>query len=249
MIQLKNKTEIAWIRESCQLLMEVFKALGRQIEPGNTTYELDKFADDFIVKRGGRPWFKGYMGYPASLCVSINRGVIHGIPGRRRLEKGDIVSLDLGVDLKGYFSDSAYTYPVGTVSEARLKLMQVTMECLELGTAEAIAGNRVRDISRAVYEHASKHGYGVVRQFCGHGVGFAPHEEPQIPNYLGSGPNPRLKSGMVLAIEPMINEGAWEVKILGDDWTVETIDGRDSAHFEYTLALFSDHTEILTPFD
>jgi methionyl aminopeptidase len=249
MIQLKNRAEIAGIRESCAILTDAFHALGELIAPGISTGELDQRAHDYITRRGARPSFLGYMGYPASVCVSINEEVIHGIPGKRRLKEGDIVSLDLGVEHKGYYSDMAYTYPVGTVSPARRKLMEVTRECLDLGTAQAVFGNRVHDISRAIYQHAEENGFGVVRQYCGHGVGFAMHEDPQIPNYVGDGPNPRLKAGMIVAIEPMINTGTWEVKVLEDDWTVVTKDGGDSAHFEYTLAVLKERTDILTPFD
>jgi methionyl aminopeptidase len=218
------------------------------IAPGISTGELNQRAHDYIVQREAKPSFLGYMGYPASVCVSINEEVIHGIPGKRRLKEGDIVSLDIGVEYKSFFSDMARTYPVGAVSPARRKLVDVTRECLELGTAQAVCGNRIHDISRAIYGHATNNGFGVVRQYCGHGVGFAMHEDPQIPNYVGEGPNPRLKAGMIIAIEPMINAGTWEVKVLSDDWTVVTKDRGDSAHFEYTLAVLKDNTEILTPF-
>lgn len=248
MIQLKNRAEIAGIKDSCAILTEAFHALGELIAPGITTGHLDRLAHDFIKQRGARPSFLGYMGYPASVCVSVNEEVIHGIPGKRRLKEGDIVSLDLGVEYKGYYSDMAYTFALDSVSPERRKLVAVTRECLDLGTAQAICGNRVHDISRAIYEHAAGNGYGVVRQYCGHGVGFAMHEDPQIPNYVGEGPNPRLKAGMTIAIEPMINAGTWEVRILDDDWTVVTKDGGDSAHFEYTLAVLRERTEILTPF-
>jgi methionyl aminopeptidase len=249
MIQLKNRAEIAGIKDSCVILTDAFHVLKELIAPGITTGELNRRAHDYIMQRGARPSFLGYMGYPASICVSINEEVIHGIPGKRRLEEGDIVSLDLGVEYKHYYSDMAYTCPIGAVSPGRQKLVQVTRECLELGAAQGICGNRIHDISRAIYEHATSNGFGVVRQYCGHGVGFAMHEDPQIPNYVGEGPNPRLKAGMVIAVEPMINGGTWEVKVLGDDWTVVTKDRSDSAHFEYTLAVLKERTEILTPFD
>ena len=247
MIQLKNEDEIGLIRESGDLLAETFRRLKELVEPGVETGELDAFCRDFILERGGKPSFLGYMNYPASLCVSINEEVIHGIPGRRKLKEGDIVSLDLGAEFKGFYSDAAQTYPVGKISDERKRLLRVTRDCLEFAVDAAKAGGRLRDISDAVYRHATENGYGVVRDFCGHGVGFAQHEDPQVPNYVGKGPNPRLKPGMVLAIEPMINMGTGAVTIADDDWTVLTEDGKDSAHFEYTVAVLNGKAEILTP--
>ncbi len=249
MIKLKTNEEIDRIRESCKLLALTHKELGTIVREGITTKELDKFAYDFIVKNGGKPAFLNYMGYPATLCTSVNDVVIHGIPDKTKLKTGDVVSLDLGINLKGFFSDSAVTYIVGEGSREAEKLVSVTKEALMLGIEQARAGNRINDISRAVFTHAKKFGYGVVRDFCGHGVGYSPHEEPQIPNYVGSGPNPRLKPGMILAIEPMINAGKDGVKILSDGWTVKTIDKSISAHWEHTIAVFNDHTEILTILD
>jgi len=249
MIKLKNPGEIDGIRQSCRMLAEVYVQIAGAVEPGVQTRELDAFARDLIEKRGGKPAFLHYGGYPASLCTSVNHAVIHGIPDGYRLKDGDIISLDLGIDLKGFISDSAITLPVGKVSPRAMQLMKVTEECLYLGIGQAVNGNRIKDISRAVYDHARKHGYGVVREFCGHGVGLAVHEEPQIPNYVGHGPNPRIKPGMVLAIEPMINLGTDAIRILDDEWTVETRDGQLSAHFEHTVAVFEDHTEILTRLD
>jgi methionyl aminopeptidase len=188
------------------------------------------------------------MNYPASLCISLNNEVIHGIPGPRKLRAGDMVSIDVGVDLNGYFSDAAVTVGVGAVSRQKERLMRVTRECLERGLAQAIGGNRISDISRAVYEHAAENGCGVVREYCGHGTGFSMHEDPQVPNYVGGGPNPRLKEGMVLAIEPMINAGTGDVELLEDGWTVVTADGADSAHFEHTVVVLKDRMEILTLF-
>ncbi len=215
---------------------------------GIATRELDAFARSWIEGHGGKPAFLGYMNYPASICISLNNEVIHGIPGPRKLRNGDIVSIDLGVILNGYFSDSAVTVAVGTPSPKREKLMRVTRECLELGIAQAVPGNRISDISRAVYAHATGNGYGVVREYCGHGTGFAMHEDPQVPNYVGSGPNPRLKEGMVLAIEPMVNAGTGDIELLDDGWTVVTADGADSAHFEHTVVVLRDRMEILTLF-
>ena len=249
MVQLKNRDEIALIRESGYLLSSTFKELEKIIDEGVETSELDSFAHDYIIKHGGVPAFLGYYDYPASLCVSINNEVIHGIPGKRKLKRGDIVSLDLGIKLKGFFSDAAHTYPVGQISSNRKKLLDVTAECLTRAVAAIHAGVRLNDISHAVYGHAAKYGYGVVRQYCGHGVGFALHEDPQVRNYVGAGPNPKLKPGMVMAIEPMINAGTWEVSVLEDGWTVVTGDASDSAHYEYTVAIVDDHVEILTPFE
>jgi methionyl aminopeptidase len=249
MIRLKNERELAGIRASARLLGSTLSHLLSAVAEGVSTQELDCLARASITDGGGRPSFLGYMNYPASLCVSINSEVIHGIPGSRRLRAGDILSLDLGVDLKGYFSDAAISVAVGRVSPARRRLLDVTRECLERGLAQVMPGNRVSDISRAVFEHAAAHGFGVVREYCGHGVGFAPHEDPQVPNYVGPGPNPRLKEGMVIAIEPMINAGTGDIRLLDDGWTVVTADGADSAHFEHTVAITKEGMEILTAFE
>lgn len=248
MIRLKNEKEIAGIRASGAVLAKTLHELRGQIREGVTTKELDSFARSYIERHGGKPAFLGYMNYPASLCVSVNSEVIHGIPGSRKLKAGDVVSLDLGVDLNGYFSDSAITVAVGETSRKREELIAVTEECLNLAVAQAVPGNRINDIGRAVYEHATGHGFGVVREYCGHGTGFAMHEDPQVPNYVGGGPNPRLKEGMVLAIEPMINVGTGDIELLDDGWTVVTADGADSAHFEHTVVVLRDRMEILTLF-
>ncbi len=246
MIRLKNDEEIGRIRDAGIVLADTFALLTEAIDVGVTTFEIDKIAHDYIVKRGGTPAFLGYMNYPASVCASVNHVVIHGIPNEKKLQKGDILSLDLGVSLCGFIADAARTFRIGTVGPEAEMLLQVTEECLQRGIAQAKVGNRIRDISTAVFEHAVASGYGVVHQFCGHGVGFSLHEDPQIPNYVGRGPNPRIKPGMVLAIEPMINLGTDEVVVLDDDWTVITLDESLSAHFEHTIAIFSDRTEILT---
>jgi methionyl aminopeptidase len=245
-IRLKNKEQLKGIRDSCAMLSELFSILVPMVRPGVRTEELDETAREFIEKRGGRPWFLGYEGYPASLCVSINEEVIHGIPGKRRLVEGDIVGLDCGIDFRGFFSDAAITVSVGKASEEAERLMRITRECLDRAIAAVRPGARIHDISRAVFSHATAAGYGVVRQYCGHGVGFAEHEDPQIPNYVGAGPNPRLVPGMVLAIEPMINLGTGEVKVLADDWTVVTLDGGLSAHYEHTVAVVPEGVEVLT---
>jgi methionyl aminopeptidase len=249
MIRLKNEKEIAGIRESGRLLAGTLEELKKLVVPGISTHEMDSFARSWIESHGGKPAFLGYMNYPASLCVSLNNEVIHGIPGPRKLRQGDIVSIDLGVDLNGYFSDAAITLPVGATSQKRERLMQITRECLTRGLAQALPGNRISDISRAVYDHAARNTCGVVREYCGHGTGFAMHEDPQVPNYVGPGPNPRLKEGMVLAIEPMINAGTGDIELLEDGWTVVTADGGDSAHFEHTVAILRDRMEILTLFE
>jgi len=249
MIRLKTRDEIQRIKEASLILIDTFDALKKIVSPGITTAELDKFACDFIIKRGGRPAFLGYMDYTAGLCTSVNQEVIHGIPNQRPLQEGDILSLDCGVDLNGYISDAAVTLPLGKISREAQRLMTVTEECLYRAIDQVKPGNRVRHISEAVFGHAKEHGYGVVHQFCGHGVGFDLHEEPQIPNYVSSGPNPRLKNGMVIAIEPMINQGTGDIVILDDGWTVETGDGLLSAHFEHTVAIVDDQAEILTSRD
>jgi methionyl aminopeptidase len=221
-------------------------SLAAETRDGATTRDLDAFVHSYLVARGGRPSFLGYLDFPASICISVNEEVIHGIPGSRRIRDGDLVGLDLGVDLDGYFSDATVTVAVGRLTAARRRLLDTTRECLERAVAAARPGNRISDISRAVFDHASANGYGVVREYCGHGVGFSPHEDPQVPNYVGGGPNPRLKEGMVLAVEPMINAGTGDIELLDDGWTVVTADGADSAHFEHTVAITRNGMEILT---
>ena len=246
MIKLKNENDIKNLRESGYILAETFQEIKKNIEPGITTLDIDKIAEDFVKKRKVKAAFKGYMGYPGSICISVNDEVIHGIPGSRVIRKGDILSLDFGIDLRGYITDSAVTVPVGDISDADKKLIKVTEECLYLAIDQSKAGNRISHISKAVFTHAKKNQYGVVRDFCGHGVGFKLHEEPQVPNYISSGPNPRLKKGMVIAIEPMINLGVDDVVVMDDGWTVKTADNLNSAHFEHTIAVYDDHAEILT---
>jgi len=250
MIRLKNQKQMDGIKESCRMLKTMFSELVPLVAVGVESRELDRWVRDWIKRAGGKPAFLGYGDdanpYPAALCVSINEEVIHGIPGKRRIADGDLVSLDCGIDLGGHFSDMAVTVPVGKASEEALKLVRVTEECLELALAQAKAGNRIHQISRAVFTHATEHGYGVVHQYCGHGVGFSPHEDPQVPNYVGRGANPRMGEGLVIAVEPMINLGTGDVELLEDDWTVVTADGKLSSHCEHTVAIFRDHTEILT---
>ncbi len=249
MIRLKNERQLNGIRESCKLLSAMFKDLIPLVKEGVRSIDLDAFCHEFIVKAGGRPAFLNYEGYPNSLCVSINDEVIHGIPGNRVIKKGDLVGIDCGIDLGGFFSDAAVTVCVAQVSPEAQRLVRVTRECLDLAIAQVKKGNRVNHVSRAVYEHASKAGFGVVSKYCGHGVGFDVHEEPSVPNYVGPGPNPRLSPGMVIALEPMINLGTGDVRLLDDDWTVVTKDGSLSAHFEHTVAVLEDRTEVLTQWE
>ncbi len=228
------------------MLSLLYEALKPMVKPGVTPKELDAFAYDFIKRNGGKPAFLGYEGYPATLCVSVNEVVIHGIPNDRPLEEGDIVGIDSGIDLDGYFSDAAMTLPVGAIRKEAQRLLDVTRECLNLALEQVRPHARISDISRAVFSHATKNGFKVVRQYCGHGVGLGIHEDPQIPNYVSPGPNPRLVPGMVLAIEPMINVGTSDVRLLDDEWTVVTMDGSLSAHFEHTVLVTDSGCEVLT---
>lgn len=249
MIRLKNTEQIQGIRASCSLLSELLAVLRPLVVPGATLLDIDGVAHEFIVRHQGRPAFLGYEGYPKTLCISVNETVIHGIPDRRRLVEGDIVGIDSGINLKGYFSDAAVTWPVGKTSQEADTLMRVTRECLDRAIAAVKPGARIHDISRAVFSHATSHGYGVVRQYCGHGVGLDMHEDPQIPNYVSAGPNPRLLPGMVIAIEPMINAGTGDVRVLSDDWTVVTMDGSLSAHYEHTILVTEEGHEVLTAWE
>jgi methionyl aminopeptidase len=248
-IRLKNEKQIEGIRTSCKLLSAMYRELVPLVKPGVETIEIDRWTRNWIKKAGGKPAFLGYGSkanpYPAAICISINNEVIHGLPSRRRVANGDLVSLDCGIELGGYISDQAVTVEAGKVSPAAHRLSQVTRECLEKGIAAARAGDRLLQIARAVQGHALASGYGVVHQFCGHGVGLSLHEDPQVTN-VPHGPNPKLTGGMVIAIEPMINLGTGDVEILEDGWTVVTADGSLSAHWEHTVAIFPDHTEILT---
>lgn len=248
MIRLKNDRQIAGIRESCHLLAQLYNELIPVVKngAGMSTRDIDDICVEFIKKHGGIPaWYA--EDFDGAACISINDEVIHGIPSRKRkIHNGDIVSLDIGIDLNGYISDSATTVPVGKVSDEADKLIRVTRECLAAGIAACKAGNRIRDIGIAVSDIAEANGYGVVYDFCGHGVGLAVHEDPSVPNLPMSGPNPRIQPGMVLAIEPMINLGVPEVEELDDGWTIVTADGKISCHEEHTVAVFADHTEVLT---
>lgn len=249
MIRLKTEKQIEGIRKSGELLVEILKTLQPEVRPGVSTLDLDAIARKRIERSGGRPSFLGYHGFPAALCTSVDSAVIHGIPDARRLSEGQVVGVDCGIDLEGYYSDAALSVPVGSVAPEVKKLLRVTKESLYRGVAAARLGHRINDISRAIEEHVSKEGYGIVRPYCGHGLGLSIHEDPQVPNYVGPGPNPRLKPGMVLAIEPMVNLGDDDVEVLDDDWTVVTSDGSVSAHYEFTIVILSDGPEILTPWD
>ncbi|MBO4508629.1 MAG: type I methionyl aminopeptidase [Spirochaetaceae bacterium] len=249
MIRLKNDKQIAGIRKSCHLLADLYKEIIPQVKAGMSTRDIDDLCVDFIVRHGGKPaWYK--EDFDGAACISINDEVIHGIPSRhRKIHNGDIVSLDIGIDLDGYISDSAVTLAIGHVSDEAQRLMKVTKECLAAGIAACKAGNRIRDISNAVSAVAEAAGFGIVTDFCGHGVGLDVHEDPSVPNKACGGPNPRIQPGMVLAIEPMINLGTGDVYELDDGWTIVTADGKLSCHEEHTVAVFADHTEILTARD
>jgi methionyl aminopeptidase len=238
------------MRESCRIVGEVLRLVGQQVRAGVTTGELDAAAEQFIRVRGGVPAFKGYGSadnpFPATLCTSVNEEVVHGIPGRRVLNDGDIVSIDVGVLKDGWYGDAAKTFAVGTVNAETQRLLRVTEESLERGIEVMLAGNRVHDISSAVQVHVEGAGFSVVRDLCGHGVGKELHEEPSVPNFGKKGTGAALVDGMTLAIEPMVNAGGWQVRVLDDGWTVVTKDGKPSAHFEHTVALVNGRPEILT---
>lgn len=246
MIVLKSQQEIAYMREAGRIVAETLELIRQAVKPDVTTLELDRIAEEYIRDRGAIPAFKGYNGFPGSICASVNEEVVHGIPGPRRLKNGDIVSVDIGTLLNGFYGDAAMTFPVGEISPEVAQLLAVTEESLYRGIAQAVATQRLYDISHAVQVHAEQHGYGVVRDYVGHGIGRNMHEDPQIPNYGAPGRGPRLKPGMTLAIEPMINMGTYEVKTLQDNWTVVTRDGKWSAHFEHTIAITDGEPEILT---
>lgn len=235
------------MRLAGRLVAEVLDALRDQIKPGVSTAELDEFTHGFITKRKAFPTFKGYRGFPASICASINNEVVHGIPNRKRvLQDGDIISIDVGATLNGFVGDSARTFPVGKISTNAQRLLQVTEASLYAAIQQVRVGKYLEDISATVQDYAEARGYSVVREYVGHGVGRTMHEEPQIPNYRQGKRGPALKPGMTLAIEPMINEGKWETRVLRDKWTVITKDGKLSAHFEHTVAVTDGEPEILT---
>ncbi|MFZ3172966.1 MAG: type I methionyl aminopeptidase [Carboxydocellales bacterium] len=246
MISCKSERELNYMRDAGKIVARALAEVKQAVSPGVTTQELDALADKYIAKQGAIPAFKGYHGFPACICASINEEVVHGIPGLRKLKDGDIISIDVGAVINGYFGDSALTLPVGNVSTAATRLLEVTEQSLFKGIEQAIDGNRLSDVSYAVQSHVEALGYSVVRDYVGHGIGSNMHEEPQIPNFGRPGRGPRLKAGMTLAIEPMVNIGGYEVRTLLDNWTVVTKDASLSAHFEHTIAITDAGPEILT---
>lgn len=246
MIIIRSAREIDQLRKANAIVAEVLEKLTAAVAPGVTTSELDQIAERVILSRGAIPAFKGYRGFPCSACISINEQVVHGIPDSRKLREGDIVSIDVGTNLNGYFGDAAITLPVGEVDREGKRLLEVTEKALSIGIEMARVGNRLFDISHAIQAWVESHGFSVVRDFVGHGIGQSLHEEPQIPNFGSPRQGPRLERGMIFALEPMVNEGTYEVKILPDGWTVVTADGKRSAHFEHTIAITDGEPEILS---
>ncbi|HEY8498168.1 MAG TPA: type I methionyl aminopeptidase [Limnochordales bacterium] len=246
MIIIKRPDELARMRAAGRIVGQLLLEIERRIRPGVTTEQLDRFAEEFIRQRGGVPSFKGYRGYPASICTSVNEEVVHGIPAPRKLREGDILSVDVGVWFDGYHGDGARTFPVGEVDEAARRLLEVTERALYAGIEQARPGRRLSDIGHAIQQVVEAAGFSVVREFVGHGIGREMHEDPQVPNYGPPGRGPRLRPGMTLAIEPMVNEGVSDVTILEDNWTAVTVDGRRSAHFEHTVAVTEDGPVVLT---
>ncbi|MDP3259264.1 MAG: type I methionyl aminopeptidase [Thermodesulfovibrionales bacterium] len=246
MIVIKTPEEIEKMAKACKIVAEILEDLKAFVKPGITTKEIEMFAEEKIISKGGTPAFKGYRGYPASICTSVNSQVVHGIPSRVRLNEGDVLSVDLGVYSDGFYGDGAVTLPVGEVSPLAKKLLKVTEEALYKGIDKATPRNRVSDISYAIENYVEANGFSVVKAFVGHGIGMSLHEEPQVPNFGVSGQGPRLKEGMTLAIEPMVNTGGYEVSILDDGWTAVTLDGGLSAHFEHTIAITDGDARILT---
>ncbi len=246
MVKVRSSREIELIAASCQIVADTLDMLTRHIVPGAVLFELDSLAEDYIRSRGAKPAFKGYMGFPASLCISIDDEVVHGIPNNRILKEGQIVGFDCGAEKNGYYGDSARTYAVGTISDEKKKLMNITRESLLKGISKAKVGNHVSDIGHAIQTYVEAVGFSVVRELVGHGIGTALHEEPQVPNYGNPKQGLPLRTGMCLAIEPMINIGKKEVFTDSDGWTVRTKDGLSSAHFEHTIAILDDGPVILT---
>jgi methionyl aminopeptidase len=246
MIILKSRQEIEKMRKSNAIVAAILEELAKKIRPGVRTLELDRFSEELALKKGARPAFKGYRGYPYSLCASVNSEVVHGMPSERELKEGDIISLDFGILNDGYYGDAAVTVPVGAISPEARRLLTVTEEALYRGIAAIRAGNRIGDISAAIQGHVEAAGFSVVRDLVGHGIGKNLHEDPQVPNYGTSGRGVELKPGMVFAIEPMVNEGTYRVDILRDGWTVVTADGKLSAHFEHSVAITENGPVILS---
>jgi len=250
-IYIKTQKEIDFIKESCRIVAETLRLVKSNVKVGVTTFELDRIAEDYIRSNNAIPAFKGYSqgglpGFPGSVCTSINDAVVHGIPGQVKLEEGDIISLDVGVLKKNYYGDAAITVAVGKISDEKKKLLEVTEKSLQLGIEQAKNGNRVHDISAAVQDYVEQNGFSIVRDLCGHGVGKFLHEDPAVPNFGKRGTGSKLKSGMTIAIEPMVNAGGYEVITSPDGWTVITADGSPSAHFEHTILILDNSPEILT---
>jgi methionyl aminopeptidase len=245
-MNIKSDTELEYMRSAGKVVADTLAMIQKVIKPGITTAEIDKLAEEFILAQGAIPSFKGYGGFPGSICASVNDVVIHGIPNDTVLVEGDIISVDCGAILNGYHGDAARTFPVGNISKEAQHLIDVTKESFFKGIEKAVVGNRLTDISAAIQKHAESFGYSVVRDFVGHGIGTSMHEDPQVPNYGTAGKGPKLVHGVVLAIEPMINMGNYKVKIKPDGWTVVTSDGKLSAHYENTIAITNDGVEILT---
>lgn len=246
MVIRKSRAEIEKMRRSGLIVAGTLSKLRQMVAPGITTRELDVVAESTIRAAGAIPTFKGYRGFPASICASVNDEVVHGIPSDRRLKEGDIIKLDCGATLDGYVGDAAISVAVGEVSPEVARLLEVTRESLLKAIEKMVAGNRLYDVSYAVQQHVEERGFSIVRDFCGHGIGQRMHEDPQVPNYGRPGTGPVLKEGWVLAIEPMVNEGSFEVKVLSDGWTVKTRDGKASSHFEHTIAVTEDGPRVLT---
>lgn len=247
MIHLKSAKEIEIMKGASKIVAEILLELRENIHAGATTADVDKIAEDLTLKKKAKPAFKGYRGFPASLCISVNDQVVHGIPSPKRvLKNGDIVGLDFGVIYNGYYGDSAMTVAIGQISPEVAHLVKITEQCLYKAIEQAVPGNFVSDISAAVQRLAEANNYGIVREFCGHGIGRSLHEDPPVLNYVQNGKGPKIKPGLVLAIEPMINLGTEKVKVLEDGWTVITADGKPSAHFEHTIAVTLNGPEILT---
>ena len=253
MIYLKSEQEIEKMRRSALLVSETLALVGKYIEPGVATAKLDQIAEDFIKSKNAAPAFKGYgppnNPFPGTLCISVNEEVVHGIPGERILKEGDIVSIDCGVEKDGYFGDHAFTFIVGDCDDETKELLRTTLKSLYIGIENAIHGNRIGDIGNSIQTHCERAGYGVVRDLVGHGLGRSLHEDPSVPNYGRRGKGERLRSGMTLAIEPMINMGTWKVKTLNDGWTIVTADNKVSAHFEHDVVVREGEAEILSTFD
>ena len=246
MIAIKNEQELMCMRQACKITAAARALAGEMVRPGVSTKEIDKAVYDFIVSQGAKPSFRGYHGFPASTCISVNSTVIHGIPGGYRLQEGDIVSVDVGAYYKGFHGDCAATFPCGEISAEAQRLIDVTKQSFFEGIRFAIKGHRVSDISHAIQTYVESNGFSVVRSFVGHGVGAQLHEEPEVPNFGAPGRGPRMLPGMTLAIEPMINAGTFDVKVLGDGWTTVTADGKLSAHYENTVLITDGEPEILT---